>query len=561
MGDQKTSCLLISDFNLGNLSGYLGNDDEAPSVVAKLTPFGQVMPSLLDAGAEAWRDAHDLALVWTRPEGVIESFAAFQRGESHDLERPLEEVDSFCRAIEGATDRVKAVLVATWTIPGFRRGTGLCDLKGGLGDLLMRMNHRLIERLRDVRGVWVIDSRRWMEAAGSAAYGSKYWYMAKIPFSRDVFKEATADIKAALRTLAGDTRKLIVLDLDDTLWGGVVGDEGWQSLTLGGHDPVGEAFCDFQRELRALSSRGVLLAIASKNDEAIALEALRKHEEMCLRESDFVARRINWSDKAHNIAEIVSELNLGLQSVVFIDDNPAERARVREALPEVLVPEWPKDPMLYSEALLGLRCFDSLSISDEDRHRTEMYASESERGKLLESIGSVEEWLSTLQLRVQVEKLGAANLKRTVQLLNKTNQMNLSTRRITEAELGAWQDDPAHELWTFRVEDRFADSGLTGIASLRCSGDDAKVVDFVLSCRVFGRKIERVMMHTLVEHARSLGAKRVEAEYLPTAKNKPCLEFLGASGLERIGEGNTFVWDTLEPYPLPDAIQVRSADS
>src|SRR5207249_4608997 len=189
-----------------------------------------------------------------------------------------------------------------------------------------------------------------------------------------VLQEAARDIKGAVQAIRGESRKLLVLDLDDTLWGGSVGEIGWQNIKLGGHDAVGEAYVDFQRVLKSLLNRGNLLAIVSKNQESVALAALENHPEMVLRPGDFAGWRINWRDKAENIVELVSELNVGLQSVVFIDDNPAERALVAEALPEVLVPQWPESPLLYSAALHDLRCFDRPCLTDEDLTRSQMYA-------------------------------------------------------------------------------------------------------------------------------------------------------------------------------------------
>src|SRR5262249_54535249 len=228
-------------------------------------------------------------------------------------------------------------------------------------------------------GVVVLNSRKWFQLAGDATFNFRLWYLGKVPFGNSVFKNAAADIKAALRGAVGQVRKLLILDLDDTLWEGIVGDVGWQALKLGGHDPIGEALVDFQREIKALNRRGVLLGIVSKNEEATALAALKEHPEMILRPEDFAGWRINWSDKAQNIVDLVSQLNLGLDSVVVIDDNPAERSRVREALPQVLVPEWPEDKRLYSAALLALDCFDAYAVTREDHERAQMYANESRR--------------------------------------------------------------------------------------------------------------------------------------------------------------------------------------
>jgi FkbH-like protein len=354
----------------------------------------------------------------------------------------------------------------------------------------------------------------------------------------------------------GSSRKLLVVDLDNTLWGGVVGDLGWENLRLGGHDYVGEAFLDFQRAIKALRNRGILLAIASKNEESVALEALAKHPEMLLRAEDFVARRINWNDKAANIAELAEELNLGLQSVVFIDDNPLERARVREALPEVLVPEWPDDKTLYASTLGELSCFDSAHVTAEDASRHAMYATEAERKRSRAGVSSAEDWMLSSGTVVKIEEFSDANRERIVQLLNKTNQMNLTTRRLSSRELQDWLQSDNRKLWAFRVSDRFGDSGLTGILSLETKPGFAQIVDFVLSCRVMGRNVERVMVACAVQYGAASGLEELRAHYLPTPKNKPCLSFWTSSGFVHDAAENRFTWSLREPYLFPRGIEV-----
>jgi FkbH-like protein len=241
---------------------------------------------------------------------------------------------------------------------------------------------------------------------------------------------------------------------------------------------------------------------------------------------------------------------------VFIDDHPTERARVRDALPDVLVPDWPEDPALFRSALQDLRCFDAPTLSREDAVRTELYAAERHREELRTSVGSVDEWLSSLGIRVTVEELNAGNLARTAQLLNKTNQMNLATRRMTEAELLAWAGARGRKLWTFRVADKYGDAGLTGILGIETGDDTAAITDFVLSCRVMGRKVEETMLSIAVEHARRLRLPRVVARYLPTERNGPCLQFFAQSGFRR-EDPDTFFWSTTDDYPAPAFIQVE----
>ena len=560
--------VILADFTPGELAARLTDPADAPALGVTVAPYGQVIQALLVPAAD---EGTDFAVVWTRPDQISPAFARLLRGEPATDPEILADVDAFCDALARGAERFRVVLVPTWTLSAEQRGLGMLDARpGGTAWTLARMNLQLMERLAPSAHVFVLDAGRWQAATGRNARGAaKGWYVGKIAFPSDVIAEAARDIKAAIRGTLGQARKLLVLDLDDTLWGGVVGDLGWEHVRLGGPDPEGEALADFQRAIKRLARRGVVLAIASKNTEAVALDAIRSHPEMVLRPDDFVAWRINWQDKARNIADIATELNLGLQSVVFIDDNPAERARVREQLPEVLVPEWPTDKLLYPDAFAALRCFDVPAVSAEDAARTALYAAEQRRTAARHDVGSVDDWLANLGVRVQVERLATSNAVRATQLLNKTNQLNLSTRRLSEPEFLAWAAEPGHEVWVAHVGDRFGDAGLTGLLGVEHDGDTCRVVDFVLSCRVMGRKVEDALAHLAVERARSLGATRVEAHFRPTPKNAPCLTFWQGSRFAAIpasaadgapDRGTHFTWDTAEPYACPAtvALEVRA---
>ncbi|MBK8020921.1 MAG: HAD-IIIC family phosphatase [Chloroflexi bacterium] len=557
MSKQRYRCLALSDFNMGNFASYLANDDSSPAVEVYAAPYGQVWQVLIDSQHPIWRNEADFAVVWTRPESVVPSFGRLLNFENVPTSVLLEEVDQYADALVRALEPLAFAFVPTWVMPPYM--AGLLDWREGTGaaNALAHMNLRLAERLAGHSKLYLLNAQRWVDAVGQRAHSPKLWYMAKIAFGNDVFLSAVESIKAGLRGLSGRAKKLLILDLDDTLWGGIVGDVGWENLQLGGHDAVGEALVDFQVALQGLKRRGVVLGVVSKNDERVALEAIEKHPEMKLRRQDLAHWKINWNDKAQNIAELVHELNLGLESAVFIDDNPVERARVREALPDVLVPEWPQDKMLYKSALLSLTCFDAPAISAEDAARTEMYVAERERKDTQMQVGSVEEWLETLDITVTATPLTPENATRTAQLLNKTNQMNLSTRRLSEAELWRWLEAPGRALWTFHVTDRFGDSGLTGIASGEVDGSTLHVVDYLLSCRVMGRKVEETMLALLVAHAREQGCETVVATYVPTAKNRPCLEFFQRSDFHGDAAGEHFTWSTHDDYPVPAQLRLE----
>lgn len=547
------SVYLVSDFTPDLLGGYLQRLEDAPQCTASSSGFGQAYQAMLTDRTDA--DEVDFGIVWTRPEGVLASFTKALEGHQVDHADILAEADEFVEAVKSFAKRVRFVLCATWCLPPGYRGLGALDWRPGVGlaHLVAQLNLRLTAGLDGSANVFVLDTSRWMQAVGPTAAAPRMWYASKVPYANPVFKAAAVDLKAAMRAALGLTRKLIVLDLDDTLWGGVVGETGWQGVRLGGHDYIGEAFVAFQRSLKALTRRGIQLAVASKNDEDVALGVFQNHSEMVLRQEDFAAWRINWNDKAQNIAEIAQELNLGLSSVVFVDDHPVERARVSEALSEVVVPDWPSDPVLYCDALNALPWFDLATLSAEDRQRGQMYAEERVRRAELSTAGSIDKWLSSLDQKVTFASLNDGDLPRATQLMNKTNQLNLSTRRPSDSELTAWASRPGTQLWTVRVEDRFGNSGLTGVVSVELDGADARLADFVLSCRVMGRRVEDAMFFLAAKYAKQAGASRLIAHYAPTERNKPTLMILQQCGMKDVGNGD-FEWDCSADYPAPDGV-------
>ena len=544
----RLHAIAVADFTIDEIAELLGDD-----IDVEIAPFDSVVPTLLSLAGRA--DKPDLAFVWTRPDAASPAFRALLAGEPVDDAQVMSDVDALSASIVKSAESARFVVVASWVLPPWRRGLGMLELRNGPTTTLMRMNLRLAEAIAKAPNAFVLDASRWLARASDGGVDPKLWHAGKVGFTREVLAEAARDVRAAVRGALGEAKKLVVVDLDDTLWGGVVGDVGWESLVLGGHDACGEGFAAFQRELVALTRRGVALAVVSKNEEPVALEAMQRHPEMIIKPEMLAAHRINWRDKAHNIAEIAAELNLGLSSVVFIDDNAAERGRVSEALPEVLVPDWPHDPTHYARALESLACFDTPHVSEEDLARNEMYATERRRTALKSVATSIDEWLRSLDLVVRFERIGKANVSRASQLLNKTNQMNLRTRRLSEAELLAWADEPSHEAWAVNVADRFGDAGLTGIFALSRDGATAKLEDWLLSCRVMGRRVEDTMLWAASSRARELGASALVIEPVVTKKNKPCIDFFEGAGLPR--EGESWLLPLGAPLPAPALVSIE----
>jgi FkbH-like protein len=548
---------VVSDFNATPLARLLGNVPELATATIEVAPFNQVYQSLSSPPTHR----QEVGVIWTLPERACPTFARVLDLEEVEFEDCLAEVDEFAeRIVSFAADRDQC-FVACWAKPIGHRGYGLLDWRPGVGiaNLIARMNLRLAERLAAAKNVCLLDSMQWFLGVDRPT-APKMWYAAKVPFAAIVFERAAADIVAAIQARSGQSRRLVIVDLDNTLWGGVVGETGWQGIRLGGIDLVGEAYRDFQKALLSLSNRGIQLAISSKNDEVVALEAIDNHPEMMLRRQHFAGWRINWSDKAQNIVDLVDELNLGLGSVVFIDDNVAERERIRSALPQILVPDWPADPTEYVSALWSLKCFDTATISSEDRNRTAMYVAERERREKRRTVASLDDWLLELAMRIEVRPLSQATLPRVIQLLNKTNQLNLSTRRLSEAELLDWATAPNRRVLAISVSDRFGDNGLVGIVSFQVEGVVGQIFDFVLSCRAMGRRVEDAMLYLAISELREMGAASVRLRYLQTSRNGPTLQVLRKMHLEEV-EPLVFAHDCASEFKAPPGISIEMPDS
>ncbi len=515
---------IIADFNATGLERIVASLN--PALQMESQPYGQSMQSIYGC-IEQGHD--DVVFLWLNFASLSQSYAAALNFERYDRAQLSADLESYIGLIAQLAGRCKGVIVANFVMPAHMQGSGLSNLsEDNPGFLLAELNLKLYKAVSALGNGWCLEQTRWFQSDNH--YNGKLYHAGKVPFSQNVFRAAADDLLAAVEAIQGRSRKLLVLDLDNTLWGGILGDDGRENLKLGTPGAVGEAFAQFQKEIRALKNRGIALAIASKNYEDNALDAIGNHPEMQLKVEDFSAWRINWKDKAANILAITNELNLGLQSVVFIDDNPAERGRVAEALPEVLVPEWPEDPCEYVTALRKLTCFSVASLSDEDRLKTEMFLQEKQRNALKANITDKREWLASMQMKLTLETVNSDNVIRIVQLLNKTNQFNLRTRRLTQGELEHWLE-AGNQLFAFRVADRFGDMGLTGLVGLSVSEGQVELTDFILSCRVMGRDIEQAMLDSAIRYAPLIGVDQVQVHYQQTAKNRPVFEFMKREGI------------------------------
>lgn len=407
--------------------------------------------------------------------------------------------------------------------------------------VVARLNDRLCEAAMQ-EGVLLLDIARAGARDGiDAWFDARRWFQGKLeiaPEAAPAYGDLVARILAAQRGLS---KKCLVVDLDNTLWGGVIGDDGLEGIVLGEGSAAGEAHLALQRYIKQLKDRGVILAVCSKNDAKTAEAAFHEHPEMLLDRSDIAAFLANWDDKAENLKAIATRLNIGVDSLVFVDDNPVERARIRQSLPTVAVPELPDDVANYVRCLSDAGYFEAVAFTSEDRHRAELYTANAEREALLGSAQTIDDFLRGLGMSVVSGPFAAVDQARIVQLFNKTNQFNATTRRYTSEELARLAGLSGVLTLQFRLLDRIGDNGLVSAMILRPDSDsdeeDAlEIENWVMSCRVFGRQLEFEAMNIAVDTARHLGIKRLVADYIATPKNSVISELYPSLGFTAIGE-------------------------
>jgi FkbH-like protein len=364
-------------------------------------------------------------------------------------------------------------------------------------------------------------------------YDRRNYFWTKQPFGELGIEELARHLAAGLQALARGPKKVLVLDLDNTLWGGEVGEIGWPNLALSG--PEGEAYLDFQRLIKEYQQRGVVLAIASKNDEHVAREAFKKHPELRLRWDDFAAHQIHWLPKSQSLLLLAEELNLGLDSFVFFDDNPRERAEVSSTLPQVTVIEVSPDPSDFADDLRDSLCFETLEITEDDLRRGESYRADKVRRQSAQ--GTVEEYLEGLEMRARIEPIGAGTLQRALQLLSKTNQFNLTTRRHGAADLMGFLDTPGAYVRGLFLEDRFGDLGFISIL-IALPGDGRLEIDtWLMSCRALQRTVEFHFLADLISFAQENDIPLISGVYIPTAKNSLVSDLFPRCGFRPAPDG------------------------
>lgn len=435
------------------------------------------------------------------------------------VESALEYIDSLRSSLRRASGC--SVIVQTLPqVPGGTFGSLERSVPGTLQWIIDRFNQKLRDTIAQSSDLMLDVAMLAEEVGVSQWHDPTEWTLGKFPFALNILPLYADWVARILVAARGKSRKCLVLDLDNTLWGGVIGDDGLAGIALGNGSPEGEAYLQIQRTALFLRERGIILAVSSKNDDLVARNPFRSHPDMLLKEEHIAVFQANWQDKATNLRAIAETLNIGVDSLVLLDDNPAERAQVRAALPDVAVPELPPDPAFYPRTLLGAGYFEAIGFTEEDRSRASQYQSNAERAPLMGAAADLSSYLTSLQMRASFLPFDSIGRARITQLINKSNQFNLTTRRYTESEVASFEQSGRAALTLqIRMADRFGDNGMVAVLICRETGPDWVIDTWLMSCRVLNRQLERATLNFLVSLAKAADVRGLIGEYIPTDRN------------------------------------------
>jgi FkbH-like protein len=421
-------------------------------------------------------------------------------------------------------------------------------LPGSIRNLIACVNRELAEfvlRSNDV----LLDVAGIAETVGLANWHDpRLWNLAKLSFSDELIPLYADHVARVVAALRGKSAKVLILDLDNTVWGGIIGDDGLEGIKIAQGDAIGEAHLAVQRMALDLRQRGIVLAVSSKNSDEIARTPFTQHPEMLLRLEHIAVFQANWHDKATNIQAIAEELSVGLDSIVFLDDNPAERELVRKTLPQVAVPELPEDPSAYARTLAAGGYFEAVAMATEDLKRASFYQDNAKRASLKRQAGGVDAYLASLAMTITFQPFDGKGRARIVQLINKSNQYNLTTRRYTEPEILEVERAPGALTLQVRLTDIFGDNGMISVVICRPVGNETWEIDtWLMSCRVLGRKVEYAVLREVLEHARAAGIRKLIGTYRPTDRNQLVADHYDKLGFNKVREEKSGLteWDFL----------------
>ena len=525
--------------------------------------YNQYSQEILDENSRLYQFDPDLIIIFIDTMTILGDhyFLPYRISEEERrnwLDETYREITSLIQKIK---ERSSAkILLHNFEVPIFSP-LGIVENKENFGfiESIQAFNAFLRNGFKDDNQVFIFDYDSFCSKIGKRnIMNYKMYYLGDIKLDFQYIPELCNEYLSYIKPQMSIIKKCIVLDLDNTLWGGIIGEDGLEGIKLG-PSPEGRPFWEFQKYLLSLFNRGVLLAIDSKNNLDDALKVFREHPHMILRENHFAAMKINWDDKISNMMAIAEELNIGVDSFVFFDDDKLNRIMVKDALPEVLVVDTPDDPALCLKTLMEINDFNIFRITEEDKKKGQMYAEQRKRKELEHTSKDIKDYLRSLETVVTIEKPNSFNIPRIAQLTQKTNQFNMTTRRYLEEDIMEFLKNGNYLVVSAGVEDKFGDNGITGLIIAEKSRNNWRIDTLLMSCRVIARGVEEVLLAYLIEEAKKENAVRFMGEFIPTEKNIPSKEFYKKNGFEFVKkDGALEIWeyDLKKEYKYPDYLRI-----
>jgi FkbH-like protein len=516
--------------------------------------YDNIFQDVLNENSEYYKFAPDLTILAMTTSVVSEKLTYdFVKTIQEDLKTEMHRIISQVKEIVSLLSKKKVgtILVHNFETPKFP-ALGILDYQSKKYQVnsFRKLNLELTEVCEKYKEAHIIDIDFLQRFLGTEeANDRRYWHVEKNPYGQKFLQCIAEDYLKFTKALKGRLRKCLILDLDNTLVGGILGEDGFDGIKIGKTYP-GSAFTNFQRSILNLYNRGIILGICSKNNIEDVTEVLDKHPDMVLRSKHFSIIKANWQDKATNITNISKELNIGQDSLVFVDDNPFEINLVKTKLPDVKVIQLPKDPTSYADIIDSLGVFDSLSYSSEDKKRTKMYQEEVKRKNFKENFTNLDDYLSTLAMELEIKKNDPFSSPRIAQLCQRTNQFNLTSKRYTEGEIKSYIEDKSVDVFSVRLKDKFGDMGIIGAAIVKYESEKAIIDSFLLSCRSLGRGVENAFLRYCLDEIKKRGCKFVNSYYFKTKKNKQVEKFFDERGFQLLenkdGLEKKFIFNSLK---------------
>lgn len=496
--------------------------------------YDNVMQDVLNIDSLLYKHRPDVIVICLKidilSEGLSRYFTAiYPDGIEKEKENLLFYIEKIFREIRKNNNAM--VLIHNSEVPVYP-SFGILDYQDSFKQIntYRQINLKLIDLTKKYENIFVVDIDLLQSVLGYHRFvDNRYWHIGKAPYTREALKLIAKEYIKFIKAHKGKQKKCLVVDCDNTLWGGIIGEDGIDKIEIGKTFP-GSSYLEFQQALLNLYHRGVILAICSKNNEADVFDVLRNHPNMLLRETHFASIKVNWNDKVSNLRDIAEELNIGLDSIVFVDDNEFETNMVRRYLPEVFVIDLPEDITGYRDTIISSGIFDSLTFSEEDRLRGQMYREDADRKKAEAHFTDLGEYYRYLEMEITICKADNFSVPRVAQLTQRTNQFNLTTKRYSESDIRRYLSSNDYEVFYLKLKDRFGDAGIVGISILEYMKDYAVIDTFLLSCRIIGRGVEEVFLKECIKRSRKQGKKIIYGSYIKTKKNSLVAEFYKNSG-------------------------------